>query len=60
MILKNRFQMLARITFDIPLMVGELHRDYEFICQGVIAKASRLMKDHLSINHQALKFAEKE
>ena len=47
MILKNRFRMTPMISFDVPHSVDELRRDYESICQGVIAKAGQLMENHL-------------
>ncbi len=52
MVLKKRFRMNPKISFDIPQTVEELRRDYELIYQAVIAKADQLMSDHLSIHHQ--------
>jgi hypothetical protein len=52
MILKNRFRMTPKISFDIPQTVDELRRDYESIYQAMLAKASCLMNDHLSVNYQ--------
>jgi 1-acyl-sn-glycerol-3-phosphate acyltransferase len=52
MILKDRFRITPKISFDFPTAVDELRRDYESISQGVIAKASSLMSDHLSITNR--------
>ena len=47
MILKKRFRMTPRISFDIPNTVDELRRDYENVYQSILDKASNLMTDHL-------------
>jgi hypothetical protein len=47
MLLKNRFRMTPKITFDIPQSVDELRCHYDSIYQGVIATAVRLIEDHL-------------
>jgi hypothetical protein len=47
MILRKRFRMTPRISFDIPSTVHELRSDYESIYQSILAKASSLMGDHL-------------
>jgi hypothetical protein len=47
MLLKKRFRMTPRISFDIPRTVNELLRDYESAYQSILAKASDLMNDHL-------------
>jgi hypothetical protein len=52
MILKSRFRMSPKISFDIPRTVDELRRDYESIYQAVTEKANRLMCDHLALNYQ--------
>lgn len=47
MILKKRFRMTPRISFDLPHTVEELLSDYESIYQSVLAKANCLMINHL-------------
>jgi hypothetical protein len=47
MILKKRFRMTPRISFDIPQTVSELRCDYESVYQSILEKASNLMSDHL-------------
>ena len=47
MMLKKRFRMTPRISFDIPRTVEELRRDYESAYQSILAKASNLMANHL-------------
>ena len=47
MILRKRFRMTPRISFDIPHTLEELRHDYENAYQSIIAKASSLMADHL-------------
>lgn len=47
MILKKRFRMTPRISFDIPHTFEELRHDYENAYQAILAKASSLMSDHL-------------
>jgi len=47
MILKKRFRMTPRISFDLPHTVEELLCDYESIYQSVLAKANYLMLNHL-------------
>ena len=49
MILKKRFRMTPRISFDIPRTVSELRRDYESAYQSILAKASNLMANHLPV-----------
>ena len=47
MILKKRFRMTPKISFDVPHTVEELLCDYESIYQSVLAKANCLMLNHL-------------
>jgi hypothetical protein len=47
MVLKKRFRMTPRISFDFPRTVNELRRDYESAYQSILAKASNLMNDHI-------------
>lgn len=47
MILKKRFRMTPKISFDIPRTVNELRVDYESAYQSILAKANYLMVDHL-------------
>jgi hypothetical protein len=54
MILRKRFRMNPWVSFDLPLTVDELRRDYESTYHSVIAKANRLMNDHLEVYHQRL------
>jgi len=49
MILKKRFRMTPKISFDIPRTVNELRRDYENVYQSILAQASNLMTDHLPV-----------
>ena len=49
MILKKRFRMTPRISFDIPCRVDELRHGYENAYLSILAKASQLMKDHLPV-----------
>ena len=46
MILKKRFGMTPRISFDFPRTVEELHSDYGNVYLSILAQASRLMMDH--------------
>ena len=46
MILKKRFRMTPRISFDFPRTVEELHSDYGNFYLSILAQASRLMMDH--------------
>jgi 1-acyl-sn-glycerol-3-phosphate acyltransferase len=55
MMLKKRFRMNPRISFDIPHTVDELRQDYESIYQAIIDKANLLMSDHLSRYHPIAK-----
>ena len=49
MVLKKRFRMTPRISFDIPHTVEELRREYESVYYSIIQKANDLMNDHLPI-----------
>lgn len=49
MILKKRFRMTPRISFDIPHTVEELRREYESVYHSVLHKANFLMNDHLPV-----------
>ena len=47
MILKKRFCMTPRISFDIPHTVEELRRESQSVYQSILTKATSLMIDHL-------------
>jgi hypothetical protein len=51
MILKNRFRIRPNISFDLVRTIEELHCDYDFIIQAVVAKEGLLMDEHLTINY---------
>jgi 1-acyl-sn-glycerol-3-phosphate acyltransferase len=57
MILKKRFRMTPRISFDIPHTVDELRREYDGVFESILDKASSLMSDHLPVNESNLKLA---
>jgi len=48
LVLRKRFRMTPRISFDIPRTVDKLCCDYGNAYQSILAQASRLMTNHLS------------
>lgn len=47
MILKKRFRMTPKITFDIPKTIEDLRGEYESAYHAILAKASTLMMEHI-------------
>jgi hypothetical protein len=47
MILKQRFRMTPKISFDVPRSVEEIRREYESVYQSILEQASNLMRDHI-------------
>ena len=47
MILKKRFRMTPKISFDIPRTMNEMRSEYENAYHSILAIASSLMSDHL-------------
>lgn len=47
MILKKRFRVTPKISFDLPHTFDELRHDYDSVFQSILTKASSLMTDHL-------------
>ncbi len=47
MIIKKRFRVTPRISFDIPRTIEELQRDYQSAYQAILAQAATLMAAHM-------------